>query len=133
VDQGPLVTEMIDAGAGLVRRFDAEYKPLQAAFWLKDYEDGQWFLHLASDQIDDSNFDLAYGEVIRLLDRRSHLWLDPFQVKVMGTDVPLVRSVLDIQQKYPGLLPTRLRSPRLGGATYQEAFIYALPIPATAE
>jgi hypothetical protein len=131
VDQGPLVKEMIDAGAELARKFAAEYKPLQAAFWLKDYEDGQWYFYLASDQIDDSNFDLAYGEVGRLLGRGPHLWLDPFQVKVTGTDTPLVKSVLDFQREYPDLLPIRLRQPRLGGEMHQEAFIYALPIPAT--
>ncbi len=120
---------MIDAGAELARRFAAEYKPLRAAFWLKDYEDGQWFLYLASDQIDDSNFDLAYGEVGRLLGRGPHLWLDPFQVKVTGTDTPLVKSVLDIQRKYPGLLPTRLRNARLGGEMFEEVYIYPLPIP----
>ena len=52
----------------------AKYKPLQAAFWLKESEEGQWFLYLVSDQIDDTNFDQAYGEVHRLLgppDRRA--------------------------------------------------------------
>ncbi len=129
MDQEPLVSEMIDAGAALVRDFAAEYKPLQAAFWLKEPDYGRWYLYLASDQIDDSNIPAAYGEVIRLLDRRPSLWLDPLRVKVRGTDSPLVKSVLDIQRKYPQLLPTRLRSPRLGGETFDEAFLYALPIP----
>jgi hypothetical protein len=130
VDQGPLVSEQINAGADLVRRFDAEYKPVQSAFWLKDYDDGEWRLYLASDQIDDTNFHLAYSASNRLLGRGPHLWLDPFQVRVTGTGTPLVKDVLDIQQKYPGLLPNRLRQIRLGGEMYQEAFIYALPIPA---
>jgi hypothetical protein len=66
MDQGPLVTERIDAGAKLASEFQA-YKPLDAAFWLKESDVGQWYLHLASHEIDDSNFHLAYGEVVRLL------------------------------------------------------------------
>jgi hypothetical protein len=54
MDQGALVSEQIDAGADLARRF--EKYPLQAAFWLKGAEDGRWFLYLVSDQINDSNF-----------------------------------------------------------------------------
>jgi hypothetical protein len=54
MDQGPLVTEQIDAGARFVREF-AKQRPVQAAFWLKGTEDNQWFLYVAGDQINDSN------------------------------------------------------------------------------
>ena len=43
MDQGPLVTEQIDAGAKLVNDFDRR-TPLQAAFWLKESEVGEWYL-----------------------------------------------------------------------------------------
>ena len=102
MDQGPLVIEQINAGAKLASEFAMQYKPLQAAFWLKESEDEQWFLYLASDQIDDSNFDLAYGEVLRLLGPGPHMWLDPFQVKVTGIDDPVVKDVIDIG---PGVSP----------------------------
>src|SRR5438067_929711 len=109
MDQGPLVIEQIEAGAELARQFDKR-TPLQAAFWLKESGDGQWFLYLASDDINDSNFDLAYGEVLRLLGRGPHMWLDPFQVKVTGTDDPVAKEILAILHKYPGKLATRLRN-----------------------
>src|SRR5204863_8074212 len=59
MDQGPLVAEQIDAGARLAAEVQT-FKPLDAAFWLRASEDGHWFLYLASHEIDDSNFDLAY-------------------------------------------------------------------------
>lgn len=123
-----MVTEQIDAGAKLASEFDSKYKPLKAAFWLKESEDGQWFLYLVSDQIDDTNFHLAYGEVPRLLGRGPHLWLDPFQIKVAGIDDPVAKAVLEIQQKYPGRPATRLRNRMVGGLNVEEAFIYAIPI-----
>jgi len=129
MDQGPLVTEQIDAGAKLAAEFDKR-TPLQAAFWLKESEDGQWYLYLVSDQINDTNFDLAYGEVHRLLGRGSHLWLDPFQVKVAGVENPLAKAVIAIQQRYPSPFATRLRNRMLGGVSVDEVYVYPIPVPA---
>jgi hypothetical protein len=129
MDQGPLVIEQIDAGAKLASEFD-KGTPLQAAFWLKESEDGQWFFYLVSDRINDSNFDVAYGEVLRLLGRGPHMWLDPFQVKVTGIDDPIAKAVLAIHQEYPGQVATRLRNRMLGGVSIDEVYIYPIPAPA---
>jgi hypothetical protein len=129
MDQGPLVSEQIDAGVKLAREFE-RWKPLQAAFWLKESEDGQWYLYLVSDQINDTNFDLAYGEVHRLLGRGPHLWLDPFQVKVAGVDNSIAKAVIAVQQEYPSSRGTRLRNRLLGGVSVDEAYIYPVPFPA---
>ncbi len=129
MDQGPLVIEQIDAGAKLANEFDRR-TPLQAAFWLKESEDGQWYLYLVSDQINDTNFDLAYREIIRLLGRGPHLWLDPVQVKVAGVDDPVAKAVIAIQQKYPGPFATRLRNRMLGGVSIEEVYLYPIPVPA---
>jgi len=128
MDQGSLVIEQIDAGAELAGKFDKS-RPLQAAFWLKESEDGQWFLHLVSDRINDSNFDKAYGEVLRLLGPGPHLRLDPIQVKVTGIDDPVSRAVIAIQQKYPSTRAARLRDLRLGGVSVDEVYLYPIPIP----
>ena len=127
MDQGPLVVQQIEAGERLIARF-AQYATVQAAFWLKEPEDSPWFLYLASDRINDTNFDLAYGEVLRLLAQAPERWLDPFQVKVIGTDHPVAKAVMEIQQKYPGTLPTRYHGRQLGGLSVEEVYIYPLPI-----
>ena len=128
MDQGPLVNEQIDAGRELAVELGSGYKPLQTALWLKESDSENWFLYLASDQIDDSNFDLAYGEVLRLLGPGPYLWLDPFQVKVRGVDDPLVKDVLEIQRKYPANIARRIRNRMLGGLSIEEAYLYAMPI-----
>jgi len=79
--------------------------------------------------MDDSNFDLAYGEVIRLFGAGPHLWLDLFQVKVAGIDNLIVKEVLAIQRKYPSKIVTRLRNFMLGGVFVDEICIYPLPVP----
>src|SRR5262245_52635134 len=120
MDQGPLVIQQIDAGARLVKEFEA-YKAVRAAFWLETADDREWFLHLVSDQID-SNFDLAYGEVLRITKKIPSPWLDPFQVKVLGSDAPLARDVIAIQQKPLGQLGGRFHGRQLGGVPVEEVY-----------
>jgi hypothetical protein len=130
--EGPLVTEQITAGAELARAFDA-YAPLRAAFWVRPQSTGQWLLYLVSDRIDDSNFDLAYGEVIRLLDAKPQVWLDLHQVRVAGVDFPVAKGALALRAKYPRPGPLRLQDRSLGGGVFaEELYIYDLPQPAVA-
>ena len=68
---------------------------------------------MAGDDINDSNFHLAYGEVIRIAAKMPDPWLDPFQIKVMGTNKPVAKAVLQIQEKYPpGRLPLAITAVR---------------------
>jgi hypothetical protein len=53
-----LVSEQITAGAAFVRDFN-EYLPISVAFWVAAAESDNVFLYLASDEIDDHNFDVA--------------------------------------------------------------------------
>ena len=131
MDQGPLVMPQIEAGARLVKEFDA-YKPVSAAFWLKEGESRNWYLYLASDQIDDSNFVLAYGEVLRITGKTPDTWLDPFQVKVVGSDARVAKDVIAIQQKFPSKMARRLQGHPLGGRSVEDAYVYPLPVPVSA-
>jgi hypothetical protein len=123
VDQGPLVTEHIEEGAKLVSRIAAECFPVQAAFWLKDYDDGEWILYIASDTITDGNKRPAYRAVNQILGPKPSMWLE--NVRVTGTAKPLVQDILEIQQKHPSILPRRMPSIRLGDRSYQDSYIYA--------
>lgn len=129
MDPGPLVTEQVEAGARFLGEF-RKYLPVQSAFWLKDGEEGAWFLYIASDRITDDNFDVAYGEVLRIAGRLQDPSFDPFLVKLIGADDPLARAVADARRHYPGRAPTRLQGMTLGGTTVEDIYIY--PAPAAA-
>jgi hypothetical protein len=131
MDKSPLVTEQIDAGEWLIREF-AKTIPVQAAFWLRERDSDEWYLYLASDQINDSNFDRAYREVLRIVRPQQSLWIDPFQVKVIGIDDPVAKAALDLMREYPGRLPTRYHGRHFGGLSVDEVYIYPLPLPASA-
>lgn len=131
MDKSPLVTEQINAGERLIREFSKQ-TPVQAAFWLRERESGEWYFYLASDQINDSNFDLAYRKVLQIIPPNQSLWLDPFQVKVVGTDTPVAKAALAAMNNYPGIIPTRFPGRHFGNLSVDEVYIYPIPLPVSA-
>jgi len=129
MDYGPLVSEEIDAGAELIRRFD-KYMPVQAAFWLKAADENFWYLYIASDRIDDTNFDLGYGEVLRIAGEMKTPYLDPFRVKLIPADNPLARAATDLHKRFPGNTPIRFREQTFGGMPATEVYVYPAKVEA---
>jgi hypothetical protein len=130
MDQVPLVIEQIEAGTKFLGEFQKNL-PIQAAFWLKETEEVESSLYVVSDQITDDNFDVAYGEVLRISGELRDPWFDPFQVKLIGTNDPLADAVLDVQRRFPGRTPTRFRSKIFGGVSVDEVYVYPslMPVP----
>lgn len=127
--QGSMVSEETDAGAELVRRLDKS-TPVKAAFWVKDSEDAYWYLYIASDQIDDKNIDVAYGEVLRLAGQMANPYLDPFQVKLIPASDPLAQAALNIHRRYPGNTATRFGGKNFGGLGVEGVYIYPASVTA---
>jgi hypothetical protein len=129
MDQGPLVIDQIDVGTKFLSEFQ-KYAPIQAAFWLKDSEEGHWHLYVASNEITDDNFDVAYGEVIRIARVLRDPRFDPFQIKVISDDVPLAKAAMNLHQRYPGQVPIRVRDKKFGNLFAEEVYLYPSPEPA---
>jgi hypothetical protein len=129
MDQGPLVTDQIEAAARFLAEFHKSY-PVQSAFWLKERDEGTWYLYVASDQITDDNFDVAYEEVVRLDGIMRDPWFDSFKVKVIGADDPLAKAAEELRRRYPIRNPTRFPSQMFGGVDAEDLWLYPSPIPA---
>lgn len=129
MDQGPLVMEEIEAGADLVREFD-NHEPVKAAFWLKANDEQNRFLYIASDGISAANLDVAYGEILRVVAQQQSPYLDPFRVKLIGTNHPLAQAAMDVHQRFPGRMATRQGGGTFGGESVDDVYIYPLPLPA---
>jgi hypothetical protein len=132
MDQEPLVTEQIEAGRKFIDEFE-KYRPVQAAFWLKATEDSSWYLYVASDQITDENFDVAYGEVLRLAPTIEDPNFDPFRVKVLGIDDPRAKAALDVYRRFPGRVPTRVRAQDFGSLGAEGVYLYPPPVSAVSK
>jgi hypothetical protein len=127
MDQSPLVIDQFDAGARFLGEFQ-KCVPVSAAFWLKENAEGEWILYVASDQITDDNFDVAYGEVLRIAGQLRDPLFDPFQVKLIGADDPLAKAALDINRRNLGPVATRFHGKVFGGLPVEEVYIYPPPI-----
>jgi hypothetical protein len=132
MDQSPLVTEHIDAGARFLLEFQ-KYAPIQVAFWIKEQEDGHWYLFVASDQITDENFDRAYGEVGRIAQRLRDPHFDSMRVKVIGTHKSRAKAILKLQERYPDHPSIRFYDEIIAGRLVEQGYIYPSPIPCRLE
>jgi hypothetical protein len=128
MDQGPLVTEEIEGAAKFLAAFGKQV-PIRVAFWLKDSEEGLWFLYVASDEITDENFDVGYGKVARVARSIIDPWFDHFRVKLLGMDDPLAMAALELSRRHPGRVPLRFRDSSFGGMSVEDAYIYPPPAP----
>jgi hypothetical protein len=131
MDSSPLVSEQIEVGAEFLSGF-CQYYPVQAAFWLKDSDEGRWRLYVALEQLTDENFDVVDDAVIRVARQIHDPWFNGFQVKVIGTDDPLAKIALDLQQRYPRRVPGRFPGDTFHGRSAAEVYLYATPLPAPA-
>jgi hypothetical protein len=127
MDQEALVRDQIDAAAKFIGEFQ-KYLPVEASFWLRDANDGDWSLYVVSDRITDDNFDVAYGEVLRIAQHLQDPSFDPFQVKLIGQDDPLAEAAREIQQRYPGRIPTWYHGNTFGGMSVDRVYIYPPPL-----
>jgi hypothetical protein len=123
VGKNILVNEQVDAGNVFVIRFN-KYMPVSLAMWAELSESGNLFLYIASDGINDTNFDIAYGEVLRLLPRDSDSFLDPFQVKLLNTNDPMAKEAIEIRDRHTAPLITNYGGSSLGGVSIESAKIY---------
>jgi hypothetical protein len=129
MDQGPVVSAEIEAGARFLAEFQ-KYAPVQAAFWLKPSDEYGSYLYVASGQINDENLDVAYGEVARLWQQMQDPWFDPFRVKLIGADDRLAKAAAEARRRYPGRRPIHLRGTTFGGVSADEVYIYPpAPVP----
>ncbi len=131
MDQGPLVIDQIEGGARFLGEFQ-KYMPVQTAFWLKESDEGEWNLYVASGEITDDNFDIAYGEVLRIAGELRDALFDPFQVKLIGTDDPLAKAASEIDMRSYGRVAARLNGKVFGNFPVDEVYIYPSPVPVSA-
>jgi hypothetical protein len=114
MDQGQLVGDQIVAGERLVRAFES-YRPLAAAFWVKEGEpdDNHWYLYLVPEQIDEANRREIYHEIHRLWSQLPpNVWLGLMQVRLADPQNRMAHAVISEQN----LAPVPPEGRRLGGS-----------------
>ena len=114
-----------DAGTELIERI-SETWPVKLAFWLKPTDSDQSFLYIAAEGIDDSNIDRGYQEVLRRAKELRAPYFDPFVVKLIKSDDPLARAVMEVHRRFPERLTVNFNGRNLGGMSIEGAYLYPL-------
>jgi hypothetical protein len=130
MDQGPLVTEQIDAGARFLEEFKKRI-PVKAAFWLKVGEEDSWYLYVVPEQFHATTMRDGYNEVGRIAQEMRDPDFDQFQVKLIKPGDALARAAHDYLQLYPGSKPIRLRRRIFGDMGTEEVYVYPNPVTAS--
>ena len=131
MDFGSLVKDELTVGAEMAQRFD-RYAPVKAAFWARLADDEVRDLYIASDAVDETNFDRAYEEVVRLIWELQSPFLNVFRVRVIYGKSPMARAAARLLADDPSPLGVRLQNRTLGDHLVVDGFLYPSPIPAGA-
>jgi hypothetical protein len=126
MDQNPLVNEYRVMGETIASKCAEAGIDVTAAFWVKPSEDGQWYLYLASRDVEDRGLREAFRRVFAALDQIN----PPPQIdtlvdlKLIGATNPITKDILSIQSRYPAPLSTWYRGRQLGKMAIDEAYLY---------
>jgi hypothetical protein len=123
MDQTPLVMDDIEAGAAFIEQLN-HYAPVKAAWWLRNTEDSERYLYVAIEGLTVKNSDLAYSEVLRITKNIKDHFIDPFRVRLVSTNNPAAKAVIDNYRRFPGNVRPRFNDTVLGGMPVDEIYIY---------
>ncbi len=136
MDQVPVVSEQLDSGKKLIEALGDAGFEVPVAFWAKPTEADKWYLYLASPFVDEKGPLEAYGLVIDVLDSVPDIWIDPFEVRVVGLRDSLATAAIERRESrtlvgpsgasarrpFPGI--TRLGGCVLAGYPFDGVLIY---------
>ena len=136
MDQVTVVNEQIESGKQLIDKLNDDRFEVQVAFWARLTDEEKWYLYLASPFVDDNGPTEAYRRVFDVMRTMSDLWVDPFDVRVIGVNDSLTQGALSVTKPkvsnspfavptprpYPGM--TRFGGSTLGGISIVGAYIY---------
>ncbi len=129
MDTTTLVSDMTEDGRRIVEHLTQDGFEVTAAFWLKKAEDSQWYFYIASPVAESEHLNEAYSRLFLLIRRMSPpLWIDPLEVRLIGSSNPLARDVLAIHHGAhgPKERPIRWGGTQLGNVRVEEAFLHPL-------
>lgn len=126
MDSESLVINQIDDGKRLVNLLIERGFDVRAAFWVRTSEDGQWTLYIASPVVDEKGVAGAHRELYGVYRSIPDAWALLSDVKLIGTNDPMAKEVVDIQARFPSRMATRSRRDHLGDLAIDELYIYPI-------
>jgi hypothetical protein len=115
----------IDGGKHLVDALRGTGFDVTVSGWTKSSEEGDWYLYIASKDVDVCGLADAYQKIYSTIKSNPKFGIDPFEVKLVSWQNPIAKDLLDIRGV--GVIPfaTRSRRPKLGPMSVEETYVYA--------
>jgi hypothetical protein len=123
--QGTLVEMRIDGGKALVEALQNAGFDVTVSGWTRPSEESDWFLYIASRDVDDNGIASAYQKIYTTIQANPEFDIDPFEVKLISPSNPIARDLLAIQSTGVARIATRSRRPKLGHMGVEETYVYA--------
>lgn len=120
-----MVEMQIDGGKALVDSLRNAGFDVTVSGWTKTSEEGDWYLYIASKDVDDGGLADAYRRVYTAIQGKPEFGIDPFEVKLIGRQNPIAKDLLTIRGAGGARLATRSRRPKLGHMSVEETYVYA--------
>ncbi len=124
MDTQTLVDDKIHAGQRFITRLAQKKFEVIVACWVKTSEEDDWFLYIASGEVDKKGLAEAYREAYRVLEELDMPWITASQLKLVRSDDPLVADVKETQHLPTAAFPAISHRPQLGDMSTQEVYIY---------
>lgn len=122
-----LTNELIEAGANLVRKLDAQSLAPDAAFWFYFPDTQAWKLVLVEVKMGQVGPRKIYREVQKTLADAPELGgLTLDDVSIAKPDTPIIALLRTAVHTGPGITGIRFRNHVIGGTLIDDAFIYRL-------
>jgi hypothetical protein len=100
MDQNPLVNEYRDTGETIASKCAEAGIDVTAAFWVQPSEDGEWYLYLASRDVEDRGLREAFRRVLAAIRQ-----IDPppqfdtlGNLKLIGATNPITRDIVSMSE-----------------------------------
>lgn len=124
MDTQTLVDNQIPAGQRFITLLVRSNFDVNAACWIKPSEEDNWFLYIASGEVDKKGLAEAYREAYKVLQSLDVPWITASQLKLVRSDDPMVADVQETLQLLSAAFPTVSHRPQLGEISTQEVYIY---------
>lgn len=127
MDQATLVNERVEDGRKLIAALAQDGFQVTAASWLKETDGRQWYLYLASPEVDAKGSKAAYRELQETYRRLAPRRIGPFEVKLIRTDHPVAREVEKSHMQFHGPIDNWIEGEQFGSVPVLAAFAYGNP------
>ena len=124
MDTQTLVDDKIHDGQRFITLLVQKKFEVVVACWVKTSEEDDWFLYVASGEVDKKGLAEAYREAYRALEVLDTPWITASQLKLVRSDDPIVADVKETQYLLTAAFPTISHRPQLGDLSTQEVYIY---------